>query len=205
MCLWLLVLCQKGPDHVTYSSVTDSIFHNLSPLSSSVSSLFSTELEPPRRGTNRHASLDEILNILNSGTQTHTKYGQIIERAARLYDLDPDLLRAVILVESRFNPNAESPVGACGLMQLMPQTAKELGVENIFNPAENIYGGSKYLRKLLNIFNGNTKLALAGYNAGPGAVKNHGGIPPYKETRDYVKKVLTSYRLIRTGKTRVPH
>jgi len=120
--------------------------------------------------------------------------GKLVLVASRQYNLPSELILAIIEIESNFNQNAVSPVGAMGLMQLMPLTARELKVGDPFNPVHNIYGGVKYFNDLLRRFNGNKELALAAYNAGPGAVQKHGGIPPYSETRNYVKKVMKAYR-----------
>jgi soluble lytic murein transglycosylase-like protein len=121
---------------------------------------------------------------------SNSRYDDIIENHATAHDLRPDLVRAVIQVESAFNPRARSPKGAMGLMQLMPATAEELGVGRPFDPEENIRGGTLYLRRLLDRFGGNEELALAAYNAGPNAVERYGQtIPPYRETRDYVEKI----------------
>ena len=108
-------------------------------------------------------------------------------------DLDPRLVEALIRVESAFNARAVSHKGAIGLMQLMPSTARELGVENAFDVDENLRGGTAYLRQLLDRFRGDLTLALAGYNAGPGAVEKYRGVPPYRETTDYVRRVLAAY------------
>ncbi len=112
----------------------------------------------------------------------------LIAKAAEAHDVDPNLVRAVIKVESAYKPKARSHKGAMGLMQLMPATAREYGVRNAYDPAENIDAGVRHLRSLLDRFE--VRLAIAAYNAGAGAVQRFGGVPPYKETRDYVRKVL---------------
>ena len=118
------------------------------------------------------------------------RYEPLIREHATRQALRPELVRAVIQVESGFNPRALSPKGAMGLMQLMPATARSLGVNNPWDPAQNIRGGTDYLRRLLDEYEGNEELALAAYNAGSGAVAKYGRrIPPYRETRDYVRKV----------------
>jgi soluble lytic murein transglycosylase-like protein len=117
-------------------------------------------------------------------------YDDVILEHARLNGVRPDLVRAVIQVESAFNPYARSPKGALGLMQLMPATARELGVLNPFNAAENVRGGVVYLRRLLDRYGNNEQLALAAYNAGPGAVDKYGEtVPPYRETQNYVLRI----------------
>lgn len=113
-----------------------------------------------------------------------------IERAAEAHRVDPILLTAVATAESAFDPRAISPKGASGLMQLMPQTARRFGVTDVFDAAQNVQGGARYLSWLLDHFDGDTELALAGYNAGEGAVERYKGIPPYPETERYVDKVL---------------
>lgn len=114
----------------------------------------------------------------------------IFQKAANTYNISVDLLKAVAKAESDFNPNCTSSSGAMGIMQLMPGTAKELGVTNAYDPEENIMGGAKYLAENLKIFKGDVSLSLAAYNAGRGAVEKYNGIPPYTETQNYVKKIL---------------
>lgn len=118
-----------------------------------------------------------------------TPWDRTIDVVARRYGLSPDLIKAVALVESGFDPKAVSPKGAMGLMQLMPATAADYGVDDPFDPDQNLDGGARVLRDLLDAFNGDLTLALAGYNAGPGAVRRWQGVPNYRETREYVRKV----------------
>ncbi len=120
----------------------------------------------------------------------HERFEPLVQEHATRQGIRPDLVRAVIQVESGFNPRATSPKGAMGLMQLMPATARELGVISPYDPEDNIRGGTTYLRQLLDRYDGNEELALAAYNAGFNAVDRHGGhVPPYQETQDYVRKV----------------
>jgi soluble lytic murein transglycosylase-like protein len=125
----------------------------------------------------------------SAGSST-SQFAGMIEQAAEKYNVNPKLINAVIKAESGYNPSVVSSCGAVGLMQLMPGTAKSLGVADSYNPAENIDGGVKFLSQLLNHYNGDVEKAVAAYNAGPGAVDKYGGIPPYRETQVYVQRVL---------------
>jgi soluble lytic murein transglycosylase-like protein len=131
------------------------------------------------------------------GGDRRRAYDRLLQEAARLYQLPVAFVRAVVKVESDFNPQVVSHAGAMGLMQLMPRTAASMGVSDPFDPRQNIYGGTRYLRILANKFNGDLVLTIAAYNAGEGAVMRYKGVPPYAETRRYVHRVLQHYYAFR--------
>lgn len=125
----------------------------------------------------------------------------LIDKYAQAYSLDANLIYAVIKAESNFQPNATSPAGACGLMQLMPGTAAEMGVTSIYDPAQNIAGGTQYLARMMELFHNDVRLALAGYNAGPENVKKYKGVPPFQETQQYINRVLRFHNGFSQGGT----
>jgi soluble lytic murein transglycosylase-like protein len=133
----------------------------------------------------------------DTSPERYTRYDNWIREAATLYQIPEALIRAVIRVESDFDPRAVSPANARGLMQMIPETAERMLVTDVFDPRQNIFGGVRYLRVLANTFNGDLALTVAAYNAGEGAVIRHGGIPPYPETQDYVVRVIGHYRQYR--------
>lgn len=126
----------------------------------------------------------------NQSYDKNSVQGMLVE-AANKYGVDSDLVLSLANAESGYRPDAVSPVGAVGVMQLMPETAKDLGVQNSFDAKQNIDGGVRYLKQMLDMFGGDKEKALAAYNAGPGAVQQYGGIPPYNETQAYVKNILS--------------
>ena len=137
----------------------------------------------------------------DDSSERFSRYDEYIRQAATLYQIPEELVRAVIRVESDFDPRAVSPANARGLMQLIPETAERMMVSDSFDPRQNIFGGVRYLRVLANLFNGDIQPTIAAYNAGEGAVMRYGGIPPYQETQDYVVKVLGHYRQYRSQAT----
>jgi soluble lytic murein transglycosylase-like protein len=134
----------------------------------------------------------------DTSPERFTRYDAYIGQASALYQIPEALVRAVIKVESDFDPRAVSPANAQGLMQLLPETAERMLVTDIMDPRQNIFGGVRYLRVLANLFNGDLELTVAGYNAGEGAIIRYGGIPPYEETQLYVARVLAYYRHYRS-------
>jgi soluble lytic murein transglycosylase-like protein len=149
---------------------------------------------PSASGTGRAQTVSTALQPVGSGP---LPYADLIASAARRHGVDPALLAALVKQESNFNPTAKSGAGARGLTQLMDATARGLGVTDSFDPAQALEGGAKFLGGLLKQFKGDERLALAAYNAGPGAVQKYGGIPPYEETQRYVPKVLGYYEQYR--------
>lgn len=143
--------------------------------------------------------LDIIQKPQISNDPILTKFGQSIKAASQKYQLNPQLIYSVIMAESGGRPDVVSHKGAKGLMQLTDTTAVEMGVSDSFDPRQNIMGGSKYLRKMLDNFDGNLKLALAAYNAGPGTVSKYNGVPPYPETEKYIEKVLDKLQSNKKG------
>jgi soluble lytic murein transglycosylase-like protein len=168
----------------------------------------------PQSGGDGSSSFASVLQAqMNAGEQDQTQgvaaangpamvppaqIDALVNDNAQSQSVDPALVKAIIANESGFNANATSNVGAQGLMQLMPGTAAGLGVANAYDPAQNVAGGTKYIKQLLDRFGGDVKLAVAAYNAGPGAVEKYGGVPPYAETQNYVQNVLSSYAKYRT-------
>src|SRR3990167_768879 len=138
-------------------------------------------------------------SVLPSYSRNKNAFDHIIRQAAQTHGVSEGLIKAVMHTESGFNVNARSPVGAQGLMQLMPATARRFNVSNAYDPQQNINAGAKYLAWLMKRFNGNTSLALAGYNAGEGNVQKYGGIPPFRETQDYVRRVSSRYSNLYAG------
>lgn len=195
-----LFIYQKRMHGLSHLGLLDQVRYNFNHYSYRLQALISSAIATDETKPTYDPNYDHLLRWTSFDLANYIKYSPHISRAANKHNLDPDLVRAVIMVESRFKVDAISPKGATGLMQLMPLTALDYGVTNIFDPEENIQAGSRYLRYLLDLFKGDLRLSLAGYNAGPGAVKQYNGIPPFPETQDYVKKVISAYRVIQRKK-----
>lgn len=168
-----------------------------------LSSLYYNGTSPvyrPTSVTNNTYSMTPLNPVLTGYTAgptsvtSNTQYDTIIKKASETYGIPEKMIKAVIKQESNFNNSVVSHAGAAGLMQLMPGTAKFLGVSNVFDPEQNIMGGTKYLKQMYDKFGGNMNLMLAAYNAGPGNVSKYNGVPPFKETTNYVSKIMNSYQ-----------
>lgn len=140
----------------------------------------------------------DVVHARDMSRERFTRYDPYIRGASRLYRIPEPLIRAIIKVESNFDPRVVSHKGAKGLMQMMDETARDMGVVNVFDPRENIYGATRYLRVLANMFNGDLILTIAAHHAGPGSVSRYKGIPPFKTTRQYIRAVMSWYYRFRT-------
>jgi soluble lytic murein transglycosylase-like protein len=141
-------------------------------------------------------TIDSKLKPSSGSVNRINNYEKIIDEASKKFNVDKNLIKSVIFTESAANSKAKSSANAKGLMQLMDSTAGDMGVNNVWDPKENIYGGTKYLGKMLRQYNGDVKLSLAAYNAGPGNVNKYGGVPPFKETENYITRVLSYYNFL---------
>ena len=160
-------------------SFTDNPFQHVQPFTNEIAAML------------RHSFVAPTYDRSTATTNTPSTYNDIIRGAAKAYRVSEQLIHAIIKVESNYNPNAKSHAGAVGLMQLMPNTARYVGVTDRYDVKQNIFGGTKYISEMLRQHGGDLQLALAAYNAGPGNVKKYGGIPPFKETQQYIQKVMS--------------
>lgn len=165
-------------------------FTNIKPAGQKVTRLYKAG---PGKASGARCKGCDIVPARDASKERFSRYDSFIYGAARLYKIPPALIRAVMETESDYDPRVVSSAGAKGLMQLMPVTARHMGVTDVFDPRQNIYGGVRYLRVLANTFHGNLLLTIAGYHAGPGAVTRFRGIPPYETTQRYVPVVIRRY------------
>ncbi len=177
------VYMYKDKDGVTH-------FTNIRPKGKKFKRLYKTG---PGKASRRRCKRCDVVPARDRSPKRFSRYDKFIEGASRLYKIPEALIRAVIQTESDYDPRVVSSAGAKGLMQLMPVTARHMGVTDVYDPRQNIYGGVRYLRVLANRFHGNILLTLAGYHAGPGAVSKYRGIPPYETTQRYVRVVIKRY------------
>jgi hypothetical protein len=187
-----------GEDSTSFQLVMESLTKAMESNSDALSFLGMTEADLTKLGYGGGQSLENFVNDVKSDVDSDIKSNNItideaVDKAAQKYGVEKKLIMSVIKQESSFNPNAKSGAGAMGLMQLMPGTARSLGVTDAYDIEQNVEGGTKYLRQLLDMYGNSKELALAAYNAGPGAVAKYNGIPNYKETQNYVKKVMQNY------------
>lgn len=178
-------------DNSFYTGRIQSIMQNL--MLSLIDKLLKRLESKTQKSSGVATTSTQSVSTGSTGQAVTGDFSSLINQASQKHNVDPGLVQAVIKAESNFNPNAVSSAGAQGLMQLMPATARGLGVTNSLDPAQNIDGGVRFLSQLLSHYNGNVRLAVAAYNAGPGAVDRYNGVPPYKETQTYVTRVLGYY------------
>ena len=204
----------QGAQNPDFKAVLDSKTNQSENNSKETLPIYDDEIEPVKteeitETTSNDNDLSDIKEYKKDSIELKSKVGmkdknanidEIIETFSNKYNVDFDFIKAIINQESGFNKNATSKKGAMGLMQLMPKTAESLGVVDAYNPWENIEGGVKHLKGLLDKYSNNPELALAAYNAGEGAVRKYGGIPPYKETQNYVKSIMAAYQKTKEAK-----
>lgn len=197
-----------GPDLVSPFGDLGNNFFNpsidaiMNPMAGTATMLAQQATKTNTLPTHKQAAIESYTNQANALQSSSkakqkaptSKYNHIIREAANKYGVDENLIHSIIKMESNYNPSVKSHAGAAGLMQLMPVTAREVGVTDRYDIRQNIFGGTAYFSKMLKNQNGNVRLALASYNAGPGNVRKYGGIPPFKETQNYVRKVMDHYK-----------